>query len=196
MTALFSCLITLQFFVVVLHEWVNIPGWTHGAQLQSVIGRRKLLAATLINAIFPGTAAALALFYWNRPKAHLATDYWVIYCAVTLLSAIFRWYVPYFLGANKQVRKQYARMYAGTRQVLPPRAGNPRPNLLHLCFHVLFLLNLLSRCGCGCAGDSLHRQPFVAAVDREQRVLHVSAVFVDAVRIERRQLQGEIAGSA
>jgi hypothetical protein len=33
-------------------------------------------------------------------------------------------------------------MCAGTRQILPVRGGNPRPNLLHLSFHVLFGLNL------------------------------------------------------
>ncbi len=33
-------------------------------------------------------------------------------------------------------------MYAGTRQVLRPREDHPRPNLLHLCFHVLFIVNL------------------------------------------------------
>jgi len=31
-------------------------------------------------------------------------------------------------------------MYAGTRQVLPPRSDNPRPNLLHVCFHTLFVI--------------------------------------------------------
>jgi hypothetical protein len=27
------------------------------------------------------------------------------------------------------------------RQVLPPRGRNPRPNLLHFCFDVLFVIN-------------------------------------------------------
>jgi len=33
-------------------------------------------------------------------------------------------------------------MYAGTRNVLPARGDNPRPNVLHLYFHALFLINL------------------------------------------------------
>jgi hypothetical protein len=33
-------------------------------------------------------------------------------------------------------------MYAGTKQVLPPRGDHPRPNLLHICFHVLFVVNM------------------------------------------------------
>jgi len=37
----------------------------------------------------------------------------------------------------------YAEMYEGTRQILPPRGDNPRPNLLHICFHVLFATTLV-----------------------------------------------------
>ena len=53
------------------------------------------------------------------------------------------WYVPYFHGASEASKRDYARMYAGTRQVLPERGDNPRPNLLHVCFHVLFAINFL-----------------------------------------------------
>ena len=33
-------------------------------------------------------------------------------------------------------------MYAGTCHILPSRSNNPRPNLMHLCFHSLFLIDL------------------------------------------------------
>jgi hypothetical protein len=52
------------------------------------------------------------------------------------------WYVPYLFGTSEQEKRTYSRMYAGTRQVLPARGDNPRPNLLHLCFHALFLVTL------------------------------------------------------
>ena len=139
--AWFACLITLQFVVVVAHDWIDVQGWTHGSQVQSVVGRRKLWIATLINAIFPGVAVAFVFSFWNRPKPGFVTGYWVIYCAVTLASAIFMWYVPYFLGATEKTKLDYSRMYAGTRQLLRPRKDNPRPNLLHLCFHALFIVN-------------------------------------------------------
>ena len=70
-------------------------------------------------------------------------DYWIIYCAVTLLSAIAMWYVPYLFGTTEERKRDYSRMYAGARQVLPSRGDNPRPNLLHVCFHVLFLVNFV-----------------------------------------------------
>ena len=136
-------MITIQFVVVVLHDWLDIPGWTHGRQVQALIGRRKLQVATIINAVFPGLAVAFAFYYWNRPKPGFATSYWIMYCAVTLLSAIVMWYVPYFTGTNEKTKREYAAMYAGTRHVLPPRGDNPRPNLLHLCFHVLFVVNFV-----------------------------------------------------
>ena len=56
---MFQCLITVQFVAVVAHDLVDIPGWTYGSQVQALIGRRKLFLVTLINAIFPGLAAAL-----------------------------------------------------------------------------------------------------------------------------------------
>ena len=138
----FALLLIVQFIVVVLHDWFDIRGWTHGSQVQQVVGKRKLLIATLINAIFPGAAVALAIIFWSRPKPRFATDYWVIYCAVTIASAILMWYVPYLAGTSERKRAEYARMYAGTRQVLPERNGNPRPNLVHVYLHALFAINL------------------------------------------------------
>ena len=108
-----------------------------------MIGRRKVWLATLVNAIFPGLAVAFALGFWNRPRPGYVADYWVIYCAITVASAIAMWYVPYFLGATEEKKRDCVRMYTGTRQALPARGDNPRPNLLHLCFHVLFVINLL-----------------------------------------------------
>jgi hypothetical protein len=140
---LFTCLITLQFVVVTSHDWVDIPGWTHGSQVQSIVGRRKLWLATLINAIFPGVAVAFAIYFWNKPKPGYVVDYWIIYCAATLASAIAMWYVPYLFGTTEERKREYSRMYAGTQQVLPPRGDNPRPNLLHLCFHALFAINFV-----------------------------------------------------
>ena len=125
------------------HDLVDIPGWTHGTQVQAIIGRRKLWLITLINSVFPGLAVAFAVYFWNRPKPEFVADYWIIYCAVTLASAIMMWYVPYLLGTSEERNREYAEMYAGTRQVLPPRGDNPRPNLLHICFHALFVLTFL-----------------------------------------------------
>jgi hypothetical protein len=141
--AVFAVLIALQFVLVVFHDLVDIPGWTHGSQVQAMVGRRKLWMATVINAIFPGLAAGFALYYWNRPKPGFVTDYWIVYCTETLLSAIAMWYVPYLFGTTEERKRDYLKMYAGTRQMLPSRSDNPRPNLLHICFHVLFVTNFL-----------------------------------------------------
>jgi hypothetical protein len=138
----FSTLIILQFLVVTLHDWLNIPGWTHGRQVQAAIGRRKFVLATLANSIFPGLAVAFIFLYKGGHNPSFVLNYWVLYCAVTALSAVMMWYVPYFLGTDTKTKRLYADMYAGTKQVLPPRGDNPRPNLLHLYFHALFLVTL------------------------------------------------------
>jgi len=141
--ALFACLITLQFVVVVAHDWIDVPGWTHGTQLQLVVGRRKLWIATLINAIFPGIAVAFAVTFWNRPKPGFVTSYWVLYCAVTLASAIFMWYIPYFLGAPEKTKQGYfenvCRDQAGSAPSERQSAPEPTAFVLSRLVHSKFL---------------------------------------------------------
>ena len=143
MLTLFTVLITVQFVVVALHDLIDIPGWTYGRQMRAAIGRNKLWLVTLANSIFPGLAVALAFYYWNKPVPRFAWNYWIIYCAITVGAAVAMWYVPYFFGATAKQKTDYAQMYEGTRQILAPRGDNPRPNLLHVCFHLLFVANLL-----------------------------------------------------
>lgn len=142
MIALFSCLIVLQFLIIVSHDLIHIPGWVHGSQVQSQLGRWNVWLATLVNSIFPGIAAGFALYFWKRPKPEYVSNSWVIYCSIALLSAIGMWYIPYLLGAAEEQKKKYLLMYAGTRQILPARGDNPRPNLFHVGIHVLFVVNL------------------------------------------------------
>jgi hypothetical protein len=138
---LFACLIVLQLAVVVSHDWIDIRGWTHGRQVQAVVGRGKLALATAINAVFPALAVGSALWFWGRSEPKIVGDYWVIYCGLAVLSAVTMWYVPYFFGADEKKKGEYSRMYAGTRHIFPARDDNPRPNLLHVLFHLLFLVN-------------------------------------------------------
>jgi hypothetical protein len=138
----FGLLIVVQFVVIALHDLVDIPGWTHGSQVKAALGPSKVWIGTLINMLFPGAAAVLAICYWKASPPPFALNYWVIYCAVTVVSAIAMWWVPYFFGTGEKTVRLYEAMYAGTRQVLPARGNHPRPNLLHLYFHALFLTTL------------------------------------------------------
>lgn len=117
MVILFTCLITLQFAIIVSHDLVDIPGWVHGSQVQALMGRRKVWLATVANSVFPGTAAGFAVYFWKRPIPGYVQNYWVIYCAVALLSAVGMWYVPYLRGAPQEQKTEYLTMYAGD---LPP----------------------------------------------------------------------------
>jgi hypothetical protein len=139
MVTLFTYLILVQFAAVATHDLIDIPGWVHGGQVQALLGRRKVWLMTIANSVFPGIAAVLAIRFWNRPAPSYVPAYWFVYCAVALLSAIAMWYVPYLFGAPEKQKDEYQRLYAGTRQVLPPRGRNPRPNLFHIGIHVLFV---------------------------------------------------------
>lgn len=142
LTPLFAILITLQAALIVFHDLVDVPGWHHGRQVRAAVGRKKFWIATAINAVFPGLAFFFALRFWSGPVPGYAANYWAVYCAVTVGSAIAMWWVPYFFGTKEETKRLYAAMYAGTKQLLPARGENPRPNALHLFFHALFVLNL------------------------------------------------------
>ena len=141
MVTVFTCLIILQFAIIVSHDLIDIPGWVHGSQVRGSIGRRKVWLATIANSVFPGIAVGFAIYFWNRPKPSFVPNYWVIYCAVALMSAIGMWYIPYFRGAPEKQKKEYLSMYEGTRHILPVRDDNPRPNVFHLGIHALFVVN-------------------------------------------------------
>jgi hypothetical protein len=117
--ALFALLITVLFVVVVSHDWLDIPGWTHGRQVQELIGRSKLLRATAINAVFPGLAVALAAWFWGKSQPRFVSNDWAIDCGITLVSGVAMWYDPYFFDTNEKKKLEDSRMYAGTRHVIP-----------------------------------------------------------------------------
>lgn len=139
MNLLFTCLIIAQFVVVAVHDWIDIPGIVHGSRVQAEIGRHQLAWATVINSLFPGFAVVLAIRFFHTPKPAYALRYWLIYTGITMASAIVMWWVPYLFGPSAKHRELYGKMYAGTQFVLPERRGDRGPNLLHLCFHALFL---------------------------------------------------------
>ena len=141
MATLFTLLITLQFVIIASHDLIDISGWVHGSQVQALMGRRKVWLATLANSVFPGIAVGFAVYFWRRPRPAFVPDYWIIYCAIALLSAIAMWYIPYLRGASVKQKNEYLTMYASTRHILPPRGDNPRPNLFHIGIHILFVMN-------------------------------------------------------
>jgi hypothetical protein len=143
MITLFTCLILLQFVIILTHDLIDIPGLVHGSQVQGMMGKRKVWLATLANAVLPGTAAGFAIYFWNQPKPAFVTNYWTVYCALALLSAIGMWYIPYLRGASEKQKAEYLSMYAGTVHILPKRGDNPRPNLFHMGIHALFVANFL-----------------------------------------------------
>jgi hypothetical protein len=142
MQSVFTFLITLQFLVVLLHDWLQIPGWTHGRQVYAELGKAKMWIGTAFNGLFPGLAVGFSLYYWQKPKPSFVLTYWLVYCAMTVAGAIQAWWIPYWRGTDEKTKAMYSKMYAGTIQVLPARGDNPRPNLLHLCFHLLFFTTL------------------------------------------------------
>jgi hypothetical protein len=141
--SVFTILLTLGFLVNGFHDWIDIPGWTHGRQVRAALGVKKMVIGTAVNCFFPGLPAAVAIYYWQKPAPPGVRDFWLVYCAVVVLGAITMWWIPYFRGTDQKTKDLYSKMYAGTHQVLPQHGDNPRPNPLHLFLHALGVINLI-----------------------------------------------------
>lgn len=142
MNPAFAILISMQFVLILLHDLVDIPGLVSGSTIQSAIGKRKVIGIAFMNAIFPGVAAGLAIRFWKGRAPAAVWNYWVIYCSVTVLSAIVMWYVPYLRGRDAGPSGSAARLHGNTVRVLPPRGDNAGPDLFHMLMHLVFLANL------------------------------------------------------
>jgi hypothetical protein len=140
---LFTVLLVLSFLMNGFHDLIDIPGWTHGRQVRAAIGVKKVVIGTAVNCLIPGIAAAFAIYYWQKPAPPGVRNYWLIYCALVVMSAIAMWWIPYFRGTDQKTKDLYSKMYAGTLQVLPPHGDNPRPNVFHLFLHTLGAINLV-----------------------------------------------------
>jgi hypothetical protein len=88
---LFTILLVLQFVMNGFHNWIDIPGWTHGRQVRAALGVAKTLIGTAVNSIFPGLAAAFAIYYWQKPAPLGVRTYLLVYCTVTVLGTITMW---------------------------------------------------------------------------------------------------------
>jgi len=138
MILLFKVLLVVQCLVTIFHDMLEIPGWTHRSQVLAAIGVKKFWAATAINSVFPLTAVAVVLFAGGSHSL-FARNYPFIYCSVAVLSMVGMWHIPYYFGTDEKTKHIYAVMYEGTKQVFPPRKDHPRPNLLHVYLHVLYI---------------------------------------------------------
>jgi hypothetical protein len=139
----FTILLSLQFLMNGFHDWVDIPGWTHGRQVRAAVGVNKMVIGTVVNCSLPGLAAALAIYYWHAHVPMDVRNFWLIYCVAVVAGAIAMWWIPYFRGADQKTKDLYSEMCGGTIQVLRPRGDNPRPNLFHLGLHASGATNLI-----------------------------------------------------
>ncbi len=72
---IFTILTALQFVFMLLHDLVDIPGWTHGRQVRAALGPTKVVIGTLINAIFPvGLATYYGIQYWAPAAPNVCVE--------------------------------------------------------------------------------------------------------------------------
>jgi small-conductance mechanosensitive channel len=125
---------------VILHDWVSMPPFnnTHEFAKRSL---SKRLLITLGNALPLIVALTLAIYYRYATLPFFAKCYMLLYVLLFFILMWTSWYKPYLLGTTKEQEASYKKEYGSTIQVLPAHGHNPRPNLMHVILHGLFLMS-------------------------------------------------------
>jgi hypothetical protein len=73
MVTVFTCLLFLQFSIILPHDLIDVRGWVHGSQVQALLGKRKVWLATVANSVVsrscPPSGCGTSPTCVERPKS-------------------------------------------------------------------------------------------------------------------------------
>lgn len=126
--------ITLSLFMA-LHDWVEIPPFTHAKALREQHSWQLILFSTLINTLPVLWALYLTCSYYPGPYPSWVTISFVIIYTMITIGTICSWWIPYILGSSEKHKQGFIE-YKHTHAFLPPRGDNVIPNTLHVLLHL------------------------------------------------------------
>ena len=138
---IFADLLIVQLAYLLFHDLVDLFPYNDIERIKSFKPKGKLVISVIGNSMPAVVALFFVVRYIGEYKPWFVTAYLVFYFSTTLLLIFLNWYLPYFFGASEKETADYEFLYGRTRQRLPPRNGNPRPNVLHAVLHILFVIN-------------------------------------------------------
>ena len=140
---IFADLLIVQLAYLLFHDLVDLFPYNDIERIKSFKPKGKLVISVIGNSMPAVVALFFVVRYIGEYKPWFVTAYLVFYFSTTLLLIFLNWYLPYFFGASEKETADYEFLYGRTRQILPPRNGNPRPNALHVILHSLFVINTI-----------------------------------------------------
>ena len=136
-----SCLIIL---FLALHDWIDIYPLNDLETFNKYCSLRNKILMTIINTPFFIIYTGILLYYWITPFPCWAITYLIICNLLFLGGIIFSWWLPYFFGWPISQVKELHESHGSTHTFLPAIGDHPIPNTLHVIFHLVFVLNMIT----------------------------------------------------
>jgi hypothetical protein len=148
-----SVLITL---FLLLHDWINIyplndlatfnPAFAKASAstVNTTHSLRDIILMTAINTSFFIIYTLILLYYWSAPFSLYAKAYLITCNVLFSIGIIFSWWAPYLFGFPITQVEDLHRTHGTTHAFLPPIGTNPIPNTLHVIFHTVFVINMIT----------------------------------------------------
>jgi hypothetical protein len=126
---------------LLLHDWVPLGRLSNLQAVRALDSRTRLLWTTLLSAL--PYALALCFSITRFPVWPGWLRIWLEWMyTLTLVAALFAWWVPYLSPSDSERAERYRIRFAGTLSFLPKRHGFA-PDALHTIFHALVLATVL-----------------------------------------------------
>lgn len=140
-----SLICTAQMLIfVLLHDWINLYPFNDLKTLNRHCSLRNKILMTITNVPFIAIYLGILLTYWSAPFSFHAKFYLIACNILFLIGISYSWYLPYIFGWPEQQVKELNQMYQSTHRFLPRIGSNPTPNTLHVIFHIVLLINLIT----------------------------------------------------
>jgi len=136
-----SVLITL---FLLLHDWVDIYPLNDLTTFNKHCSLRNKVLMTIVNTPFFIMYTIILLSYWSTPFSWYAKIYLILCNALFSIGIIFSWWAPYLFGFPVEQTKELHKTHGSTHTFLPLIGNNPVPNTLHVIFHIIFLINMIT----------------------------------------------------
>lgn len=135
-----SCIILF----LALHDWIDMYPLNDLETFNKHCSLRNKILMTVINTPFFIIYTAILLSYWTTPFSFWAKIYLIVCNALFLFGIIFSWWLPYFFGWPASQVKELQESHGTTHTFLPAIDNNPVPNTLHVIFHIVFVVNMIT----------------------------------------------------
>jgi hypothetical protein len=128
---------------IALHDWIPLGSLNNLSGIRAADSRPKLFVVTVLSTL-PFAVGFAASVYYSPNGFPMWVMWWLWISYGTGLYGMLRaWWIPYLLVKDPVRAARYQLRFAQTHAFLPMRNGI-RPDTLHVCFHLVIVVLLVS----------------------------------------------------